>query len=214
MVSIGLTGGIGSGKSTVAHLLAERGAHVIDADKVSKDLLSPGSTLLLEVEKIFAQPGQSLLYSDGSINRAKVADIIFSDPEARNQLNNLLHPRIHEIHQSLEAEILQQNPHAVVVHDIPILVENGIEAEFTGVLVVEAPLEVRAQRILERGMSEEQIIARIASQASDEERRAAAIWIVHNDKDIASLEMQIDHLWPAIQIGLPFLPDTPWWNGH
>ncbi|MGY2081997.1 dephospho-CoA kinase [Modestobacter sp. SYSU DS0657] len=189
MLRIGLTGGIGSGKSTVAALLAERGALVVDADRLAREVVAPGTAGLAEVVAAF---GDRVLAADGSLDRPALAAIVFSDPEARARLDGIVHPRV----RSRAAELVAAAPaDAVVVQDVPLLVETGQAGSYDVVLVVEAPLETRVSRLVGRGLGEDDARARIASQATDEQRRAVADVVLVNDGDRAALADQVARFW-------------------
>ena len=173
MLRVGLTGGIGSGKSTVARLLAERGAVVIDADKLAREVLEPGTDGLKEVVKAF---GADVLGEDGTLNRAALAAKAFATEEARQTLNGITHPRIGALTGKRMAEAAED---AIVVHDIPLLVERDMAAMYHLVIVVHADPETRLRRLVtSRGMERADAEARIAAQATDEQRRAIAdVWL-------------------------------------
>ena len=173
MLRVGLTGGIGSGKSTIAKLLAENGAVVVDADKLAREVLEPGTEGLKEVVKAF---GDDVLNGDGTLNRAALAAKAFASEEARQTLNGITHPRI----GALTAQRMAEAPEdAIVVHDIPLLVERDLAAAYHLVIVVYADAETRLRRLVSsRGMDESDARARIAAQATDEQRRAVAdVWL-------------------------------------
>ncbi len=173
MLRVGLTGGIGSGKSTVARLLAERGATVIDADKLAREVLEPGTDGLREVVRAF---GDDVLDADGTLNRAALAAKAFATEEARQTLNGITHPRIGQ----LTAQRMAAAPEdGIVVHDIPLLVERDMAAAYHLVIVVYADAETRLHRLVTgRGMAEADARQRIAAQATDEQRRAVAdVWL-------------------------------------
>ncbi|NKE58094.1 dephospho-CoA kinase [Lentzea sp. PSKA42] len=173
MLRVGLTGGIGSGKSTVAKLLEERGAVVIDADKLAREVLEPGTDGLKEVVKAF---GEDVLHGDGTLNRAALAAKAFASEEARQTLNGITHPRI----GALTGQRMGEAPEdAIVVHDIPLLVERDMAAAYHLVIVVYADSETRLRRLVtSRGMDRRDAENRIAAQATDEQRRAVAdVWL-------------------------------------
>lgn len=173
MLRVGLTGGIGSGKSTVARLLAERGAVVIDADKLAREVLEPGSEGLAEVVEAF---GEDVLGADGALDRGALAAKAFASDEARRTLNGITHPRI----GALTAQRMAEAPEdAIVVHDIPLLVERDMAAAYHLVIVVYADAETRLGRLVgSRGMDRADAEKRIAAQATDEQRRAVAdVWL-------------------------------------
>lgn len=192
-VRVGLTGGVGSGKSTVARLLAERGALVIDADAIAREVVEPGTPGL---EGVVARFGPDILSADGSLDRAALAAIVFNDERARLDLNAIVHPLI----GARTVELMQAAPSdAIVVHDIPLLVERDAAAGFDAVVVVEADVRTRLARLEARGMSEDDARARMASQATDEQRRAIAHEIVNNDGDLDSLRADVDELWHRLE---------------
>ena len=188
MLRIGLTGGIGAGKSTVATRLRELGATIIDADQLAREVVEPGTPGLAAVVEAF---GPSVLLADGRLDRPALGRIIFADDEQRARLNAILHPLIGRLSQE-RAEAAD----GVVVHDIPLLVEGRGTAGFDLVIVVHAPEQERLRRLLEdRGMSRDDALARIQAQASDEERRAAAdVWIDNSGSREATIA-QVDAAW-------------------
>ena len=190
MLRIGLTGGIGSGKSTVSALLAARGAVVIDADRIAREVVEPGTPGLAAVVEAF---GPGVLTADGSLDRPALAAVVFADPEARKRLDGIVHPLV----RSRSAELASAAPDdAVVVHDVPLLVETGQAAgTYDLVLVVQAAPETRVDRLVRRGLTEEDARARIAVQATDEQRRAAADVVLVNDGPPEDLAGQVDRFW-------------------
>lgn len=192
MRRIGLTGGIGSGKSTVAALYAELGAHVIDADELAREVVRPGSDGLAALVEVF---GVRVLADDGSLDRAGLAEIVFRDPEARQQLNAITHPRI----AARTAELIAALPDdGVLIHDVPLLVELGMQAAYDLVVVVDAPDEVRLRRLVDRGLTEADAQSRIAAQAPREQRLAVADIVIDNSGDLNSLRRQVVQSWPRI----------------
>jgi dephospho-CoA kinase len=177
VLRIGLTGGIGSGKSTVAALLAERGALVIDADRIAREVVEPGTPGLAAVVAEFGE---------------QVLALVFSDPTARARLDAVVHPLIRE--RAAEA-LSAAPPGAVVVQDIPLLVETGQAGSYDLVLVVATDVEERVRRLVGRGLTAEDARARIASQASDEERAAVADVVIDNDAGRAELAAAVDRFW-------------------
>jgi dephospho-CoA kinase len=189
-VQIGLTGGIGSGKSTVAGRFAELGALVIDADAVAREVVEPGTDGLAAV---VAEFGEQVLDGSGRLDRPALARVAFGDEAARGRLNAILHPRI----RARAAELIAAAPPGtVVVQDVPLLVETGQADRYDLVVVVEAPEQLRLRRLArDRGMPAEQARARMATQASDEQRRAVADVLLVNDGTIDDLRAKVDDLW-------------------
>ena len=189
MLRIGLTGGIGSGKSTVSELLAARGAVIVDADRIAREVVEPGTPGLADVIEAF---GEQVRAADGSLDRPALAAVVFSDPAARARLDAIVHPLV----RRRSAELVAAAPAgAVVVNDVPLLVETGQAASFDVVLVVEADPEIRVARLVQRGLTEDDARARIASQASDEQRRAVADVVLDNSGTPEELAEQVDRFW-------------------
>jgi dephospho-CoA kinase len=189
VLRIGLTGGIGSGKSTVAELLAGHGALVVDADRIAREVLEPGTPGLAAV---VAEFGEQVLAPDGSLDRPALASLVFSDPAARARLDAVVHPLV----RARAAELLSAAPRdAVVVQDVPLLVETGQVGSYDLVVVVVTEVDERVRRLVDRGLTADDARARIASQASDEERAAVADVVLSNDGDRAGLAAQVDRLW-------------------
>jgi dephospho-CoA kinase len=189
MLRIGLTGGIGAGKSAVAALLARHGALVIDADAVAREVVEPGSRGLAAV---VAEFGSGIRDTDGRLDRARLAAIVFADDEARRRLNAIVHPLVAQRTAELMAAA---RPDAVVVHDVPLLAENGLAGHYNLVLVVEAGEETRLTRLAERGLPAGEARARMATQATDAERRAVADVVIRNDGSPNELAAEVDAVW-------------------
>lgn len=190
MLMVGLTGGIGAGKSAVARRLAELGAVVIDADKLAREVVEPGTDGLAKIRKAF---GRDVLAADGSLDRPALAGRVFGDEAARRRLEGIVHPRVRARTAELVAEA---PPDAVVVNDVPLLVEADLVGGFDLVVVVEASELVRIERLVrDRGMTREQAAERIAAQASEVRRRAVADVVLDNNDDLAALHRQVDELW-------------------
>lgn len=200
MILVGLTGGIGSGKSTVSALLAERGAVIIDADAITRDVQQPGSPLLQQLAERF---GSEIIAPDGALARQELANIVFGDPEALKALNAIVHPAVgKEMNRRM---IEQRATNNVVVLDIPLLTENPREG-LQGRIVVDVPVETQVRRLVEfRGFDEGDARARIARQASRDDRLATADFVVDNSGDPSALGPQIDRLWEWVA-SLPQLP--------
>ena len=186
---VGLTGGIGSGKSTVARLLARRDATVVDADAISRRVTGAGGAVLGRIRSVF---GDGVITADGALDRSAMAGLIFSDPSARRRLESLTLPRI-----ALEAaqEMERAGAGGVAVYDVPLLVEQGMADLFDAVVVVESPLEQRLERLERRGLERAEAMARMASQASDEARRALADVVLINNGTEADLADGVAWLW-------------------
>ncbi|HEV7654743.1 MAG TPA: dephospho-CoA kinase [Mycobacteriales bacterium] len=189
-MQIGLTGGIGSGKSSAARRFGELGALVIDADLVAREVVEPGTDGLRAVAAEF---GDRVLDGEGRLDRPALAAVVFADEGARARLNGVLHPRI----RARVAERIAAAPAGtVVVQDIPLLTETGQAGSFDLVVVVEAPPALRVERLTrDRGMPAEQARARMASQATDEQRRAIADVVLVNDGSVEDLRAQVDRVW-------------------
>ncbi|MEY4529688.1 MAG: hypothetical protein RLZZ156_409 [Deinococcota bacterium] len=184
MLQIGLTGSIGSGKSTVAKLLLGQGIPVLDADQIAKEV-SSSRAVLLEVTKTF---GVEYVQENG-LNRPKLAELIFNKPEARTQLNAIIHPRVRTEMTRRTAELAGAE---MVVQDIPLLFENGLEKLFDAVILVDAPLEMRLKRVMARdGSTREQVLARDAAQMPTLEKRKRTKYILENTGDTQNLETQL-----------------------
>ena len=203
MILLGLTGGIGSGKSTVSALLAQRGAVIIDADAIVKELQEPGQPLLKELSAEF---GDSIIREDGSLDRVALAGIAFSDKDKLAALNKIVHPAVgKEMNRRLEEQRATDN---VVVLDIPLLAENPRKG-LCGVIVVDVPVDVAVSRLMEfRGFKEDDARARVANQTSRENRVAIADRIVDNSGDMSALENQVAAVWEWAVALPPAAPDA------
>lgn len=192
---IALTGNIGSGKSTVARLLQERGAVVIDADLLARQATEDPTVQ----ERIAAELGPELL-REGGLDRERTARLVFEDEAARRRLEGIIHPWVRRRGRELEAELRERpDPPALIVHDIPLLFENGLQSNFEGVLVVTAPASERAARVHARnGLSREEFEARDRAQWPLAAKAAKADWVVDNSGDLASLEAQVAAVWSEI----------------
>lgn len=208
MLHIGLTGGIGAGKSTVAGLLAGHGAVVIDADRISRELMAPGSPLLAEVADEF---GAGVVRPDGALDRSALARLVFGDEEARQVLNSIVHPAVREeAARQWEEAPTRPGFRGVVVEDIPLLAESGQADRFDGVVVVEAAERIRVERLVgRRGMAEDDARARIAAQASDAERREIATWIIDNSGAPEETEAGVERLWAELRARAGGAADSP-----
>ena len=191
-MQIGLTGGIGSGKSSAARRFGELGALVIDADRVAREVVEPGTDGLAAVVASF---GPEVLAGEGRLDRPALARIVFADEAARDRLNGILHPRIRA---RVAERIAAAPPGTVVVQDVPLLVETGQASSYDLVVVVETPVGLRVERLArDRGMAAEEARSRMATQATDEQRRDAADVVVVNDGTFDDLRAAVDEIWAA-----------------
>jgi dephospho-CoA kinase len=189
VLKIGLTGGIGSGKSTVAALLAARGAQVVDADAIAREVVEPGTPGLAAV---VAEFGPGVLTADGALDRPALAALVFGDQAARARLDAVVHPLV----RARAAELVAAAPSdAVVVQDVPLLVETGQAGSYDLVLVVETEPGTRVARLERRGLTADDARARIAAQATDEQRRAVADVVLDNSGTPEQLAAQVDRFW-------------------
>lgn len=193
MLRVGLTGGIGSGKSAVAGRLAKLGAVVLDGDTAARAIVEPGTTGLARIAETF---GPGVLRADGSLDRAGLAGIVFSDDAAREKLNDITHPLIHQhMREAEEAAVAAAGPGTIVVHDVPLLAEGQRSADFELVIVVDVPPEVQVSRLAGRGLPEDQARARMAAQASRDERLAIADIVIDNSGSVADLDRRVAEVW-------------------
>ncbi|ROR91400.1 dephospho-CoA kinase [Nocardioides aurantiacus] len=191
---VGLTGGVASGKSTVAAMLSELGAVVIDADVLAREVVEPGTPGLDAVVAVF---GDDVLTEDGRLDRPAVGRLVFADAAARRRLEQIIHPLVYERIVELEA---QAPDDAVVVHDIPLLTENDRGGDFDHVVVVDAPEEVQLERMVgDRGWTEEDARSRVAAQASREQRRAIATHVVENTGTREDLHDRVVEVFEAVR---------------
>ncbi|GAB3925889.1 dephospho-CoA kinase [Kribbella albertanoniae] len=203
MLRVGLTGGIGSGKSAVSSRLAARGAIVIDSDVLAREVVAKGTDGLAEVVAAF---GPGVLTADGEMDRPAVGRIVFGDADARRRLEAVIHPRVRARAAEIEAAAPDD---AIVVHDIPLLVETGQADGFDVVLVVDVPAAVQLERLTQqRKMAESEAEQRIASQATREQRLAVADVVVENDGTLAELDTRVDEVWTTLRQRAGHGPDT------
>jgi dephospho-CoA kinase len=193
MLRVGLTGGIGAGKSEVSRRLAARGAVLIDADVAAREVVAPGTPGLAEIIAAF---GPGVLRPDGSLDRTRLGEIVFADPGLLARLNAIVHPRVRERMRELE---LAAGNAAIVVHDVPLLAENALSAGYDVVVVVDVPPAVQAGRLTRRrGMTGEQAAARMAAQASREQRLAIAGLVIDNSGSLSELDQRVGELWAEL----------------
>ena len=194
MLRVGLTGGIGSGKSEVARRLASRGAVLIDADVAARQVVVPGSPGLAQIVAAFGD----VLQPDGSLDRERLGAIVFGDPGRREQLNAIVHPLVRQWMEAAERTAVQAAgpPGPVIVHDVPLLAESRGKAGFDLVVVVDVPPELQVDRLVRlRGMTQEQARARLAAQASREERLAVADIVIGNSGSLDDLDRRTGEVW-------------------
>ena len=196
MQLIGLTGGIASGKSAVAGRLAERGAIVVDADVLAREVVEPGTQALARIAEEF---GPEVIAADGSLNRPALGALIFTSPEKRVALNAITHPAVAERSHELFAAAAAADPRAIVVYDVPLLVDAGRGDEFDLIVVVNASTETRVSRMIEyRGMTRDEALHRINSQATDTERLAIADVVIDANGTLLETLQQADALWEKV----------------
>jgi dephospho-CoA kinase len=194
VLRVGLTGGIGAGKSEVSRRLARYGAVVVDADAIAREVVEPGTDGLAEVVAAF---GREVLLPDGGLDRARLGDVVFGDPEARRRLNAIVHPRVGQRMAELDQAA---GPDAIVVHDVPLIAENGRSDAYDMVVVVDAPPRTQLERLTRsRDMTREQAQARMAAQASREQRLAIADIVIDNSGSLAELDRQVGDLWAQLR---------------
>lgn len=194
MLLVGLTGGIGSGKSTVSGMLAERGAEVIDADHIAREVVMPCTPAWCKIRDHF---GPGVLFADGSIDRQALADIVFGDPAKLALLNEITHPAIFErIADRLEAA---RDRDVIVVLDAALLIETGLARRVDMLVVTHSPEEVQVQRLAAKGMAATQANARMAAQLSPEERLARADLVIDNSGSLEDLGRQVDDAWRELE---------------
>ncbi|MFI1201374.1 dephospho-CoA kinase [Streptomyces sp. NPDC020883] len=194
MVKVGLTGGIGAGKSEVSRLLASYGAVIVDADKIAREVVEPGTPGLAAVVEEF---GEDVLAADGTLDRPKLGALVFSDQEKLKALNAIVHPLVGARSAELEASA---GPDAVVVHDVPLLTENGLAPLYDRVVVVDAAPQTQLDRLVRlRGMAEDEAGRRMAAQATREERLAIADLVIDNDGPLEALEPQVRKVWERLR---------------
>jgi dephospho-CoA kinase len=193
MLKVGLTGGIGSGKSEVSRRLAARGAVLIDADKIAREVVEPGTAGLARVVAVF---GPGVLHEDGSLNRERLGSIVFADSEKLASLNAIVHPLV----GARVAELQEQtDDDAIMVYDVPLLAENNLAPMYDVVVVVDAPDEMRLARLVElRGMNEQDARARLAVQTTRENRLKIADIVVPNEGSLEDLQARVDEVWTEL----------------
>ncbi|MFG2608132.1 dephospho-CoA kinase [Streptomyces sp. NPDC048514] len=193
MLKVGLTGGIGAGKSEVSRLLVEHGAVLIDADRIAREVVAPGTPGLAAVAEAF---GEEILAADGSLDRPRLGAVVFADPDRLAVLNSIVHPLVGGRSRELEAAAADD---AVVIHDVPLLTENGLAPLYDLVVVVDASPATQLDRLIRlRGMSEEDARARMAAQATREQRREIADLVIDNDVPLDALRQRVAEVWEEL----------------
>ncbi|GHB28154.1 dephospho-CoA kinase [Streptomyces xanthochromogenes] len=193
MLKVGLTGGIGAGKSEVSRLLVSYGAVLIDADRIAREVVEPGTQGLAAVVEAF---GPAVLAADGTLDRPGLGAIVFSDPDKLATLNKIVHPLVGARSAELEAAA---GPDSVVIHDVPLLTENGLAALYDLVVVVDAAPETQLDRLVRlRGMTPQEAHARMAAQADRDRRLAVADLVIDNDGPLEDLEPQVRKVWAEL----------------
>ena len=204
MLRAGLTGGIGSGKSEVSRRLAAHGAVIIDADVAARAVVAPGTPGLARVAEAF---GADVLGPDGTLDRERLGAIVFADPASRAALNSIVHPLVGEWMQAAERDAVAADGDVIVVHDVPLLAENRRAGGFDLVIVVDVPPELQLERLVaQRGMTPDQARARIAAQASREQRLAVADLVIDNSGSLADLDRRVAEVWADLQHRLAAAP--------
>ncbi|AGW41333.1 dephospho-CoA kinase [Leifsonia xyli subsp. cynodontis DSM 46306] len=197
MQLIGLTGGIASGKSTIASRLAELGAVVVDADRIAREIVEPGTPALAEIRRAF---GDGVIAPDGGLDRPALGSIVFGDPAALQILNGITHPAVLRESTARFEAAAAADPDAIVVYDVPLLVESANRYPFDLVVVAHADAATRARRLVElRGMDAAEAERRIGSQASDAERLSAADHVIHTGGTLEETRRQVDALWGRLR---------------
>ncbi|MFI1764923.1 dephospho-CoA kinase [Streptomyces sp. NPDC020800] len=193
MLKVGLTGGIGAGKSEVSRLLVEHGAVLIDSDRIAREVVEPGTPGLAAVVEAF---GEGVLAADGSLDRPRLGSIVFADPDRLAVLNSIVHPLVGDRSRALESAAADD---AVVIHDVPLLTENRLAPLYDLVIVVDASPENQLDRLVRlRGMTEEDARARMVAQASREQRREIADIVIDNDVPLDALRKRVAEVWDEL----------------
>jgi dephospho-CoA kinase len=197
VLNVGLTGGIGAGKSEVTRRFADLGATIIDADALAREVVDVGTPGL---DAVVAEFGEDMLAPDGSLDRDKLAALVFNDDDARQRLNGIVHPLIGERVMQLMVNAQEHDPDGVVINDVPLIVEAGVAERYDVIVVVDASEPTQLDRLTQvRGMTEADAKARMSKQASRDERRAIADYVIDNDGDLDALQEQVDEVWAALR---------------
>ncbi len=192
-MKVGLTGGIGAGKSTVADLFSQKGAVVIRSDELARQVIEPQTP---GFEQVVARFGKEFVNSEGYIDRAKLAQVVFHDDAALKDLENIIHPLVrNKTNQIIE----QQTAETIIVNEIPLLLEKKMESLFDFLVIVISSEKNRLERLTQRGLKKDQVIARMTKQVSDEDRKAAADFLIVNDGNLDQLEADVEKIWQTLQ---------------
>ena len=196
MIIVGLTGSIASGKSTVSEMFVELGAKLIDYDVLAREVVEPGRRAW---EGIIAEFGEEVLKSDSTLSREKLGQIVFDDPEKLNKLNQITHPAVFAEAETRVAQIVQSDPQALIIKDVPLLIEIGIHRTVDKVIVVFASRENRLQRLMGRGFTETDALKRIDSQMPMEEKLKLADFVIENNGSIADIRKQVEEIFGSLK---------------
>lgn len=200
-MNIGLTGGIATGKSTVAKLLVERGAILIDLDAIAREVVMPGQPTLARIAERF---GQAVLQEDGALDRKKLGSIVFADAEQRKALEAIIHPAIRAVMKERMAYHERENPDRLIVVDVPLLFESGLQSYFEEIMVVYVPRDSQLRRLIERdGLTEEEATRRLAAQMAIDEKKSRADIVIDNSGSLARTEEQVERWWREKRSGWP-----------
>jgi dephospho-CoA kinase len=192
-MKVGLTGGIGAGKSTVADLFAQRGAVVIRADELARQVIEKSTA---GFDQVVSRFGENILDTNGKINRAKLAAIVFNDQESLTDLENIIHPLVREKSNQITKE---QTPETIIVNEIPLLLEKGMQPLFDFLVIVISSEKNRLARLINSGFTKEQVLARMSKQVDDETRKASADFLIVNDGNLDQLEVDVEKIWQTLQ---------------
>jgi dephospho-CoA kinase len=196
VLNVGLTGGIGAGKSEVTRRFADLGATIIDADALAREVVDVGTPGLTAV---IAEFGKDMLAADGSLDRDKLAALVFNDDAARQRLNGIVHPLVGERVMQLMTDAQEHHPDGVVINDVPLIVEAGVAERYDVIVVVDAPEQTQLDRLTQvRGMTDADAKARMSKQASRDDRRAIADYVIDNAGDLESLDAQVNEIWTQL----------------
>ena len=192
-MKVGLTGGIGAGKSTVADLFAQRGAVVIRADELARQVIEKSTS---GFDQVVSRFGENILDANGEIDRAKLAAIVFNDQESLTDLENIIHPLVREKSNQIMNE---QTPENIIVNEIPLLLEKGMQPLFDFLVIVISSEKNRLARLINSGFTKEQVLARMSKQVDDETRKASADFLIVNDGNLDQLEIDVEKIWQTLQ---------------